>query len=145
LARIRTRIRRGFASLAPTFEVTSPESPAYNCIAWAAGETSRWWWPSPIDFWPPTAPREETLQAFVAAFATLGYRTCADGSLEADQEKLALYSSNGIALHMARQMPSGVWTSKLGQSWDIAHLSPNEVAGDLYGNEIQFLARQRRF
>ncbi len=35
------------------YEVTSPESDAYNCIAWAAGETLHWWWPIPAEeaFW----------------------------------------------------------------------------------------------
>src|SRR5207302_11396748 len=58
--------------------VTSPATRAYNRIAWAAGDMTRWWWPDPdsddeAGFWPPTVPRAETLDAFVAAFATLGY------------------------------------------------------------------------
>src|SRR5262249_25482751 len=53
----------------------------YNCIAWAAGDTEHWWWPD-LDpendaiFWPPGVPTEETLDAFAAAFATLGYVPC---------------------------------------------------------------------
>ncbi|HEY7428267.1 MAG TPA: hypothetical protein VH682_28795 [Gemmataceae bacterium] len=27
------------------YRITSPASDVYNCIAWAAGETNRWWWP----------------------------------------------------------------------------------------------------
>ncbi|HMD98104.1 MAG TPA: hypothetical protein VKM93_12350 [Terriglobia bacterium] len=26
-------------------EITSAASRLYNCIAWAAGDTQRWWWP----------------------------------------------------------------------------------------------------
>lgn len=27
------------------YTLTSPEDRGYNCIAWAAGDLSRWWWP----------------------------------------------------------------------------------------------------
>ena len=57
------------------FRVTSPATRGYNCIAWAAGDTNRWWWPDPEDdasFWPPGVAPEETISAFTAAFATLG-------------------------------------------------------------------------
>jgi hypothetical protein len=56
--------------------VTSPPSTSYNCIAWAAGVSSNWWWPvfDPVQetcTWPANAPRELTLPAFVAAFLGL--------------------------------------------------------------------------
>jgi hypothetical protein len=56
--------------------ITSPVTGHYNCIAWAAGEDFRWWWPDPlfIGYWPAApVPREVTLAAFEAAYATLGY------------------------------------------------------------------------
>jgi hypothetical protein len=54
--------------------VKSPESPEYNCIAFAANEDFGWWWPIPesLYYWPENTPREETLEAFVRAFETLG-------------------------------------------------------------------------
>jgi hypothetical protein len=55
-----------------TFEITSAEAEDYNCIAWAAHDTERWWWPSG-GFWPPGLVEEETLNAFEAAYGTLGY------------------------------------------------------------------------
>jgi len=63
---------------------TSPEDPRYNCIAWAAGDTERFWWcvDSPFVYWPATAPKECTIAAFVAAFQTLGYEECDNGELE---------------------------------------------------------------
>ena len=56
------------------YAITSPKSDAYNCIAWAASDVHHWWWPVPAEetFWPLAVPREATLEAFVAAFATLG-------------------------------------------------------------------------
>jgi hypothetical protein len=68
------------------FKVTSPATPRYNCIAWAAGDQSRWWWPTLPYWWPPQVPREDTVEAFVRVYAMLGYTPCQDGTLEAGFE-----------------------------------------------------------
>ena len=85
----------------------------------------------------------ETLNSFIEAFATLGYAPCNDGTFEADLEKLVIYLDGGVPTHMARQLDSGVWTSKPGSSWDIEHLAPIEVNGEIYGGASQYLARRR--
>src|SRR5262245_4674501 len=106
------------------YQSTSPADQLYNCIAWAAGETHRWWWPDHARrrYWPSGALRVETLAAFQEAFATLGYVPCADEGLEAGFEKVALFAdAKGIPLHAARQRPGGLWTSKLGEREDIEH------------------------
>jgi hypothetical protein len=62
-----------------TYQVTSPPTDGYNCIAWAAGVTTIWWWPfgdPHKTHWPEGVPREESLEAFRAAFASLGYTPC---------------------------------------------------------------------
>ena len=143
MVRIRAKIQLGFPNLAATYQVTSDATPKYNCIAWAAGDDSRWWWPSTTYYWPTNIPRIETLDAFVAAFATLGYTPCADGTHEDDREKVVIFIEKGLPTHMARQMRSGAWTSKLGKSWDIGHITPAEVGGLLYGKVIQYLSRPR--
>jgi hypothetical protein len=76
------------------YEVTSPESDAYNCIAWAAGDAQYWWWPMPAEeaFWPANVPREATLEAFAAAFATLGYQVCPSMDWEPGWEKVVIYA-----------------------------------------------------
>ena len=105
------------------FAETSPATEDYNCIAWAAGVTDEWWWPDPAytSDWPAAAPRVETLDAFVAVFALLGYERCADGQLEPGFEKVAFYAVGAKPTHAARQLPDGSWTSKLGESIDITH------------------------
>ena len=40
------------------FEITSPATKQYNCIAWAAEESHQWWWPSG-PYWPDGVPKEE--------------------------------------------------------------------------------------
>jgi hypothetical protein len=128
------------------YSVTSPKTPDYNCIAWAAGETHRRWWPIvPGWYWPEGTPREETIDAFIAAFRLLGYEECQDPSLESDHDKVALYvSAAGTPTHMARQLESGVWTSKLGSLEDISHESLSCVEGPSYGSPVRFLKRKKK-
>lgn len=100
----------------PSFRVTSQADAAYNCIAWAAGEDDRWWWPSEFAYWPPGVPQVETLPAFIAAYGTLGYEISASGDLEPGYVKIGLYiDAGGTPTHAARQLPNGAWTSKHGQ------------------------------
>lgn len=102
----------------------SPATPEYNCIAWAANEDFRWWWPIPEDlyYWPENAPKEETLEAFVKAFDTLGYVACDNDNLENGFEKVAAYvDTSGKPTHAAKQLRNGKWTSKLGKYIDVEH------------------------
>src|SRR5436305_677667 len=91
------------------YRITSPPSRDYNCIAWAAGEMSAWWWPrvdpeSDVGHWPAGVPEVETLAAFEDAFATLGYLPCDSEQYEPGYEKVALFASpDGVPTHAARQ------------------------------------------
>jgi hypothetical protein len=126
--------------------VTSPQDTDYNCIAWAAKENDCWWWPDSMSnyFWPNDVPREETLKAFIQAFSLLGFSTCKNGDYEIGFEKVAIFLDSGKKpTHMARQLDSGKWTSKLGRLEDIEH----DIAGvecDAYGKVAQYLKRPRR-
>jgi len=122
---------------------TSPVDRQYNCIAWAAGDTGAWWWPDPMGqyFWPVGVPRVETISAYVHAYASYGYVSCEDGSLEVGFEKVAIYALNGVPKHAARQLPSGRWTSKCGQNIDMEHHTLDALEGPFYGRVIRFLKR----
>ena len=101
----RDEIERSFAGLRSSqYRISSPATPAYNCAAWAAGETERCWDPATLggNYWPPEVPRDLSLANLVAAFATLGYAPCATAELEAGVEKLALYADeHGWPTHVA--------------------------------------------
>ncbi len=84
---------------------------------------------------------DDNLPAFVAAFETLGYEPCADGALEGGFEKIAIYRSPSGVQHVARQLGTGRWTSKLGGLEDIEHDSPTELEGVEYGRVVQYLRR----
>ena len=116
----------------------------YNCIAFAASETDRWWWPAggDSDFWPAEAPREESLPAFVAAFESLGYQICSDGNPELGYDKVVLYALDGRPKHAARQeRETAMWLSKLGPSFDIAHYKVEDLGGDEYGEPVCYLRK----
>lgn len=128
------------------FEITSPEDPRYNCVAWAADDVRRWWWPaeSPFAFWPPTVKRDESISSFVDAFGTLGYELADSGAHEAGFEKVAIFASTDrVPTHMARQLADGSWTSKVGRLEDIAHIDVDGVGGSDYGEVAAFLRRRR--
>jgi hypothetical protein len=124
------------------YKVTSPIDPAYNCIAWAACDTHNWWEPDPMGlyYWPSGVLREYSMKAYKAAFETLGYSECGNQQPESGQVKIAIYSIGGIPKHAARQLISGLWASKLGQSEDIEHELVS-LSGYFYGNPEVFLRR----
>lgn len=124
--------------------ITSDPTPSYNCIAWAAGRTDQWWWPNPDSYWPEKAPSEETLAAFIYVFEQLGYTSCGNQNCEEGFEKIAIYiDSNNTPTHAARQLPSGLWTSKLGNYIDISH-KIDGVSGPEYGEITVFMKRPTR-
>jgi len=89
-------------------------------------------------------PREETVVGFVRAFVHLGYTVCDTSDLEPNYEKLAIYAdSTNTPSHMARQLSSGHWTSKLGELEDIQHLTLDQLSGSDYGRVVQILKRKR--
>ena len=126
---------------AENHEVTSASDVGYNCVAWAAGDATRWWQPG--FFWPLDVPRHECgIGALEAVFLELGFEECPDGTREPGFEKVALYGSGLLYTHAARQLPDGSWTSKLGKAQDIRHDSPDDIAGGLYGEVIEFMRRR---
>ena len=139
------RLRDLFPGLRTTsFWTTSPADADYNCIAWAANDSSNYWWPvgqGPRIYWPAGAPHEETLAAFVAVFQMFGYVAGADETLESGVEKVALFvDADGMPTHAARQLPSGRWASKLGKLEDIEH-DLRAMEGDIYGAVALVLKR----
>jgi hypothetical protein len=114
----------------------------YNCIAWAAGKSDKWWWPRGL---PREPLNRETIENFVEAFRLEGYERCDDGLSEGGFEKVAIYVNySNVPKHAARLLPSGVWTSKLGDLEDIEHATLDALEGDVYGKAKVFLKRRVR-
>ncbi len=107
-----------------TIEITSPCAKDYNCIAWAAEDNVKWWWPNSfgLSYWPFYPAGDTSLENFINAYTALGYERCEDECLESGFKKIALYvdGANEVT-HAARQLENGDWTSKLGELYDIQH------------------------
>lgn len=131
------------------FKVTSPENPDYNCIAWALGYNDHWLWPDDgvdgVELWPQNGCEDICLNTFIEAFRGQGYDICDDAEYVNGVEKIALYAypDSQDFTHAARQLANGMWTSKLGNSFDIQHSTPYTIQGRLYGIVICVMGRRR--
>jgi hypothetical protein len=124
------------------YQITSPATEVYNCVAWAAQDVGRWWWPDLLKqrYWPAGVIRLETLTAFQELFVALGFVDCQDESLEPGVEKIALFADDQGPQHAARQLPNGRWTSKLGELEDVEH-DLHDLEGVEYGNVVLVMRR----
>lgn len=116
--------------------ITSPETPDYNCIAWAAEDNARWWEPDPMGdyYWPEAVPRKYTLESYILAYKALGYEICTDTKLEEGYKKIAIYVMNdGRPTHAARQLRNGNWISKFGECFDAEHDCVTEWSDAIVG------------
>lgn len=128
-----------------TYRTASPPDEKYNCIAWAARDSSQWWEPVGVApyYWPEGLPvGDYSPENYVAAFESLGFERCSDGSMEPGVEKVAVFvDSLGRGSHAARLMADGFWASKLGQWIDIEHEELAGVEGARYGHVVAYLRR----
>ena len=123
------------------YDITSNPDRTYNCVAWAAGDTTTWWQHFPGYRWPAT--RGQHINSLVEVFESLGYEVCKDDTLEAGYDKIAVYAKKQQWQHAAHQHRNGRWTSKLGPDEGIAHDNPYSMCGDLYGYEGTIMRRQK--
>jgi hypothetical protein len=129
------------------YRVTSEATPHYNCTAWAAGDTSRWWQPigdEQFYHWPTDVPRDLSPVSYVRLFELQGYEVCDSSDMELGFEKVAIYVQDDEFSHVARQVETGLWTSKLGELEDIEHATLADLEGDYYGTVSHILRRRRQ-
>lgn len=143
---IKEQIIQFFPKLAidANFSVTSPCTDAYNCLAWAANKDNIFWWPAqpPVDGveWP-IDDYDTTFHTLFKVYEKIGYIECDNWQFDAKLKKIALYiDSNGHFTHAARQLRNGLWTSKLGPSWDISHSDPYSIESEAYGTVGGFMS-----
>jgi hypothetical protein len=103
--------------------LTSQDTDKYNCVAWITRDMERWW--EPGFYWPPGVPEpdspENDLGCYLTLFEELGYEACAGPDLEPGFLKIALYARDEAFHHVAKQLRSGAWSSKIGYSFDLRH------------------------
>ncbi len=126
-----------------THRKTSEPASQENCIAHAAGARGEWWEPVLGRFWPIGPPfYNHRVESLVRVFERLGYVICDSSEHETSFEKLAIYADGGQYTHVARQLPDGTWTSKLGAEDDINHLTLESLEGGDYGRVVRILSRR---
>ena len=103
----------------------------YNCFGFVVGDLR--WWQAPLfidglrafptHYWPEAIAEDGSVEAYMAAAETLGFRASADAAWDADCESIVLYfkERDRQFTHAARETSPGVWASKLGSLSDIAH------------------------
>lgn len=130
-------------SLIEPFIITSPQTPYYNCIAWAFDDDTKWYWPDPDEmyFWPKEIPRTVEVNSFVELYRLIRYEVCESSEFELGYEKIAIFSDNlGLPTHAAKQLQNGHWTSKLGCEYDIQH-TIESINNGAYGNAAIYMVR----
>jgi hypothetical protein len=120
-------------------------------MAWALGLTNQWWEPfglivpapPPEYFWPDGVANESSVEAYAHIFRERGFVDCESGDHEKGMLKIALYTRDGEVTHVARQLPNGRWTSKLGKCEDIEHTLEGLVSDGpfAYGAATHFFRR----
>lgn len=135
--------------LPANYHKTSEIDINYNCVAWVNGLQTTY-----IDFSldeegdPRPEPYYLSSYPYIEYFETLGFQLCDHPDLEDGFEKIALYEKDEWFKHVARQLPNGNWTSKIGEFEDIEHYSLAAVEGhphkDMsYGKPRYFMKRIR--
>ena len=126
--------------------ITSPKSREYNCVAWAAGIDDQQVWPDGSEdlayevVWPGDVRNDESVEAFIAYFESIGYSLCDNPTLEGGFLKIAIFVKDDLPTHTSRQLPTGKWSSKMGYDGvDIEHDDLDCISGVAYGVAAVFL------
>lgn len=129
------------------YEVKSPATIEYNCLSWALGINWTRYDPEPECagyYWFPGIDREWSLKAISQTLEKHGYGICDSSDLEDGFEKVAIYiDASDTPAHFARQLPTGKWTSKIGDLNDIEHDTLECLATPDYGKPQLVMKRPR--
>jgi len=103
-------------------KITSEATDRYNCVAWVDRTTDRWF--EPEIYWPDAVPvpqGAEDLDCYLALFRHWGFEDCDSPDLEDGFLKIAIFAVGQEFEHVAKQLPSGNWSSKGGVLYDFRH------------------------
>ncbi len=94
-------------------------------------------------------PHDISIETVQRLFTAKGFVASSNSDLEPNVEKLALFAIEAEFTHVARQLPDGAWTSKLGEDCDIEHelqalmTPPSSFALWRYGRITTYMRRRR--
>src|SRR5437588_290819 len=123
------------------YQKTSEPTSSYNCIAWVLDRSDIWIDPTEEYDWPEDVERGYTTGSFIELFKKYGFEICDGATLESGYLKIAIYHDNlNHFHHVAKQLSSGKWTSKLGENEDIEH-ELSGLEGEYYGSPKIFMRK----
>jgi hypothetical protein len=127
-------IKRFWPNLAQSgFEFKSVETTSYNCVTWVNKiQTDRVDYSHDEEGNPQIDEYFYSAEPYIKYFKEHGFEICDNSDLEDGFEKIAIYKKNNDFKHVARQLPNGKWTSKMGDFEDIEHTTLEAVEGYLY-------------
>ena len=133
------------------YVITSDQADRPNCIGWVL-YSDLYFDPVAVGgwlagyYWPPGIRDDYNVETLLELFALFAFEECDNSDLEDGVEKIAIYTgADGEASHVARQLPSGEWTSKLNKLEDIRHRTLDEILSPPeYAAVATFVRRQRK-
>ena len=100
-------------------------------------------WPDDV-VWPDDVRNDESVEAFIAYFESIGYFLCDNPTLEEGFLKIALFVNDDYPTHVSHQLSTGKWSSKMGyEGVDIEHDDLDCISGPAYGVAAVFLKTLR--
>lgn len=137
------------------FEILSPQTPKYNCIAWAMQFEDRWVdiFEYPGHWWPDGVEKTMSPSALIHAFEAVGFNLCDNNNCEDGFDKVVLYkkADEDQWTHAARIVSETTEHSKFGPSFDGTHSHNVLCATGLgyenqsYGVAYAFMKRSKTF
>ena len=137
------------------FEILSPQTLKYNCIAWAMQFEDRWVdiFEYPGHWWPDGVEKTMSPSALIHAFEAVGFNLCDNNNWEDGFDKVVLYkkADEDQWTHAARIVSETTEHSKFGLSFDGTHSHNILCATGLgyenqsYGVAYAFMKRSKTF
>ena len=135
------QIQRHFPNLIKgnNFAFTSEQTEDYNCIAWITEVIDDW-----KQLYEENGNVIRNSENYISYFRDLGFEITDKLDLEDNTLKIVIYieSNSNHFKHVARQLNTGKWTSKLGDWEDIQHDTPNDLVGQSYGDKLVIMSRK---
>lgn len=92
--------------------------------------------------WPDDVRNDESVEAFIAYFESIGYSPCDNSTLEEGFLKIAIFVKDDFPTHTSHQLSTGKWSSKMGfDGVDIEHDDLHCISGAAYGAATVYMRR----
>lgn len=128
------------------YELKSNSTDNYNCVAWANHINYE-----PVDLsldnnGEPLVYPDLSCLTYIEYFENQGFELCESSEWEEGFEKIALYERDDETFeHVARQVSTNIWTSKLGEWEDIEHTTLESLqSSHFYGIPAWYMRRRNK-